>query len=116
MNSSFLVVLHLLLLLMFDLTLAQPLDINQYNALMDVYNGLGVSSLHVLFGLSLFFFFFVEGCNTTICPRFSSSSNCTAPVTCVGGKVTRLCVCGRDWVYHGLFLTVAFLGKCRSNS
>jgi hypothetical protein len=74
------------------MAIAQPLDPIQYTALMDVYDGLG--SFHLAHTTTLSAIF--PGCNGTICPRFASSLNCTAPMIellCSDGNVKNLYVC-----------------------
>jgi hypothetical protein len=96
--------------------LAQPLQADQHTALMSVYDSIGLSpcfhidmnSFHFCFVCLLgvcvcvcvcvfffffFFFFFSKGCNTTVCPRFTLSSECDGSrLFCIAGRVTMLCV------------------------
>jgi hypothetical protein len=80
--------------------LTQPLQDDQYIALMNVYDGLGSfphsRSFRILRFFFFFFFFFSAGCNTTVCPRFNATTSCIGShLRCVDGNVTQLCVRGR---------------------
>lgn len=91
-------------LLMLSVVVAQQsiLDSEQYNALMDVYEGMGARILLVpCCPLTFFIFFSHPGCSTLSCPRFANGSSCdpnknnpsnTTSITCINGKVTRLWV------------------------
>jgi hypothetical protein len=87
----------MILVVFFWMAIAQPLYQDQYNALMDVYSDLGSSSLFLcahtpVLKMIFFCFFFFAGCDSTKCPRFSSSSLCVSPATCSNGHVIQLCV------------------------
>jgi hypothetical protein len=70
--------------------LTQPLDIDQYTALMSVFDGLGASLADIL---KHFVTSSHAGCSDAdVCPRFNASSNCFgSAVHCAGGKVYLMC-------------------------
>jgi hypothetical protein len=67
----------------------QPLFMDQYNTLIQVYNEIGTLFVTPLRPRTLTTAMHIAGCGP-LCPRFMSGQNCSGPVKCVGGNVVDL--------------------------